>query len=95
MQEKSQTPVFEVHCHRCNVTFPVGARHCMHCGGRLSKQPGVPLHQHASLYETENVFELDEAPPEEVGRRSPFSPIAVIWVLLFVAGTLYRACTSG
>lgn len=25
---------YEVHCPRCNVTFPVGTKHCLHCGGR-------------------------------------------------------------
>jgi hypothetical protein len=89
MQTQGQTPVFEVHCPSCNVTFPAGARHCLHCGGRLSKQRG-------GLRETEMIFEPDEEPPEDVGRRSsPFSPMALVWVLLFVAGTLYRACTSG
>ena len=32
---------------------------------------------------------------DERPRRSPFSPVALVWVLLFVVGTIYRACTSG
>jgi hypothetical protein len=30
----AQTP-YEVYCFRCRVTFPVEARRCLHCGGRL------------------------------------------------------------
>lgn len=26
---------FEVRCKRCDVTFPVETRTCMHCGGRI------------------------------------------------------------
>lgn len=32
-------PQYEVWCHRCNVTFPVGTRVCMHCGGRTRAEP--------------------------------------------------------
>ncbi len=83
-----QTP-YEVFCPRCTVTFPVGTRHCIHCGGRVSRERwqaiGVPV-----------TFEEGTAPPEEERpRMSPFSPVALVWVLLFVAGTVYRACTSG
>jgi hypothetical protein len=83
-----QTP-YEVFCPQCSVTFPVGARHCLHCGGRLSRERG-------QLIETQSIFEEEGAPLEDQGpRMSRFSPVALIWVLLFVAGTLYRACTSG
>jgi hypothetical protein len=41
-------------------------------------------------------FDEGAAPMEdERPRMSPFSPVALIWVLLFVAGTIYRACSSG
>ena len=41
-------------------------------------------------------FEEGTGPVEEEGRRpSPISPIALIWVLLLVGGTLYRACAGG
>ncbi len=83
-----QTP-YEVFCPECNVTFPVGTRHCLHCGGRLSRERG-------RLIEALSSFEGEDAPPEgEASPMSRFSPVALVWVLLFAAGTLYRACTSG
>lgn len=82
-----QTP-YEVFCPRCNVTFPVGARHCLHCGGRLSRERGQSITAPPS-------FEERDVPLEDEGpRMSRFSPVAFFWVLLFVAGTIYRACAG-
>jgi hypothetical protein len=33
MSTSDQT--FEVRCERCNVSFPVGTKTCIHCGGRI------------------------------------------------------------
>ena len=89
MQVQGPKTPYEVHCSHCNVTFPVGTRRCIHCGERLARErgrlPGIQMS-----------FEEGEGPPEDENpRRSPFSPVALIWVLIFVAGTIYRACTSG
>jgi hypothetical protein len=83
-----QTP-YEVFCPRCRVTFPVGTRSCIHCGGRLARDRWQPADKRVTFDEGAGPLE-DERP-----RISPFSPVALIWVLLFVAGTIYRACTSG
>jgi len=41
-------------------------------------------------------FDEGAAPMEdERPRTSPFSPVALLWVLLFVAGTIYRVCAGG
>ena len=32
--EGARTP-YEVYCFRCRVTFPIGSRQCLHCGGPL------------------------------------------------------------
>ena len=39
--ESSRAP-FEVCCPRCEVTFPIGTKRCIHCGGRTvpSSRPG-------------------------------------------------------
>jgi hypothetical protein len=37
---ESQTTRFEVRCPSCDVSFPVGTRRCVHCGGRMSKSLG-------------------------------------------------------
>jgi hypothetical protein len=86
---------FEVYCHPCKVTFSAESRHCIHCGGRLSRDPLVAgsfrLHQLAVAAVEDSVpIELEEETP----RRSPFSPVAILWIVLLAAGSIYRACTG-
>jgi len=89
MQAKAPQTAYEVYCPRCNVTFPVGARRCIHCGGSLSRDRG-------QLVDSPVTFDQGAGPVEdEHPRTRPFSPIVLIWVLLFVVGTIYRACSSG
>ena len=33
---ESPTSPYEVRCSRCDVTFPIGTRQCIHCGGAIS-----------------------------------------------------------
>jgi hypothetical protein len=80
---------FEIYCPRCSVTFPVGQKHCVHCGGRLSNERSAPGEFVVAF------DEADEMPEEGAGRSSAFSPLALVWVLLFIGGTIYRSCTSG
>ncbi len=37
--EPDITP-FEVRCPRCDVTFPIGTKRCVHCGGRTVRSSG-------------------------------------------------------
>lgn len=36
--QESTLAVFEVRCHRCDVTYPVGTKRCMYCGDRPGPQ---------------------------------------------------------
>jgi hypothetical protein len=87
LAEGPQTP-YEVFCHQCRVTFPVDARRCVHCGGRLSasRSPGgVPTRP-----------AIEEVLQEtELTRRGGFSPTTLVWIALLVSGALYRACAPG
>ncbi|HEB89086.1 MAG TPA: hypothetical protein ENI85_05905 [Deltaproteobacteria bacterium] len=47
--ESDQTP-FEVRCPRCDVTFPIGTKRCVHCGGRT-----VPSNRPRTLGRVETV----------------------------------------
>lgn len=40
--EGAQTP-YEVYCYACQVTFPVGQKRCLHCGGRLGPRGETPF----------------------------------------------------
>ncbi len=87
MAQTGAAPPTEVYCNQCRVTFPVGSKRCIHCGGRLARhrfQPGM-----------EPPANLDEMlVEEELPRRSGISPYTLVWVALLLAGYFYRACTS-
>jgi ribosomal protein L37E len=82
---KQQSPAVEVYCPRCSVSFPVGTRTCLHCGGRISRERSPrqviappPLEEQLAS--------------EELPQRSGISPVTAFWVLLAMGGALYRAC---
>ena len=88
---------FEVYCDRCRVTFPVGTRRCIHCGG-----PTGASRRRAGLR-----FEPDREPgpagagaegeaelQPELTRRRFISPVTLVWIVLIAAGYLYRACAG-
>jgi len=62
---------YEVHCHHCDVSFPVGTRHCVHCGGRIRKGGLAP--QGAVRAVPVDVFTTPEA--HDVGRTDDFSEL--------------------
>jgi len=86
-----ETSPYEVLCPRCNVTFPVGTRHCIHCGGPVGRGRGL-FSGATTTSPADRPEEIDEL--DDVPRRSPFSPVALLWVILLGAGAIYRACTG-
>ena len=88
MENSGSATAFEVYCPRCNVSFAVGSKKCLHCGSRLSAQrghPGLVLPP-----EAEEMMAEAEAPS-----RGRVSPLTLMWIVLLLGGYLYRACTSG
>lgn len=87
MQSPGPQSSYESYCYSCNVSAPPDAKRCVHCGGRLSRQRGVPPEVSASPFEG----------PSDAGQHpSPgalISPMTVLWILLFIGGTLYRMCS--
>jgi hypothetical protein len=88
MTIRSRSNPYEVYCPRCSVTFPVGQKNCVHCGGRLSKERLEPA-EFAIPFE-----EMEEVQEETATKRSAWSPLALVWLILFVGGTIYRACVG-
>ena len=81
----SGTP-HEVHCDRCRVSFPVGTRSCIHCGGAIGGKRRLPRILVPPGHEEVLV---DEEPPN---KRGMMSPVTIVWVLLLLGGYLYRSC---
>jgi hypothetical protein len=89
--EASRPAPFEVYCDRCRVTFPVGTRRCVHCGGPTGGAP------RRVAMRFEPVAEPEVAEPEveaELGRRRMVSPMTLVWIVLIIAGYAIRACSG-
>ena len=89
--QSSQPTPFEVYCDRCRVTFPLGTRRCIHCGGPTSAARGRPG---LRLEPTDEAAAAEAEPPPELGPRRVFSPVTLVWVALIAAGYLYRSCAG-
>ncbi len=104
------TKIPEVRCSECRVSFPPEVKRCIHCGGRTHApgvEPATLLFRDLSATGSEGAMTpvpIDGAPPMEVEEesdlerptRGPLRMIsALVWILLALAGALYRACGGG
>lgn len=92
MQVK-EPAAFEVYCDRCRVTFPVGTRRCMHCGGRTSASRGSKSLRLEPAGAPE-IVDAEIEPDAVLERRRFLSPVTLMWIVLIAAGYLYRACAG-
>jgi predicted amidophosphoribosyltransferase len=90
MRAQAATPLYEVYCNQCQVTFPAGNRRCLHCGSRL--QSDRASHDLVLPPEFEGEVTADETGPK---RRRGVSPVAGIWLVLAVVITIVRSCSGG
>jgi len=105
---KSVASPFEVRCHRCNVTFPIGTRQCIHCGGRIDQddQSGILESIHEVdpgrgglsskpidvMADPGDSDEMDSDAPSSVGASLIRSLGGFIWVIVLIGFTLARSC---
>jgi hypothetical protein len=99
---------YEVRCPRCDVTFPVETRTCIHCGEPIGRRDQVhPLESILeSGFETEAEspvpIEFRAGPlegeiempdePSSVGRSLIRSLGGLVWVVVLIAFTIARNC---
>jgi len=94
-----EPPDYEVRCERCSVSFPVGTKHCLHCGERIGRPVFLGLARDAGeeatgeLTEYEPMGERTEAEDAEAprGRRFRFG-ITLLWLIAAVLSGIVRAC---
>ncbi|MBW2268021.1 MAG: hypothetical protein JRH16_05560 [Deltaproteobacteria bacterium] len=99
MQDDALTP-FEVFCHSCKVTFALGTKRCVHCGGRLLRRggggPAMGLSHPAAPPEATDAPEAVIVEEQASGRlRLPFSPMTLLWLVLIAGTVAQRACGGG
>lgn len=91
MQAEGPRNPYEVRCAQCRVSFPVGTKRCLHCGGHLTRDrlPPQPI-VYPPLVETPEEFADEEASK----RSSRVSPISVLWIVAALGVAIQRACAS-
>ena len=104
----SPTSPYEVRCPRCDVSYPVETRKCVHCGGRTgSVEQAVTLESlmHPSTAPIEDFSDSEfEVPdqeereleasdePSSIGRSLIRSLGGFVWVIVLIGFTLARNC---
>lgn len=97
--KRHQTPTaaFEVWCNHCQTSFAAGTKRCIHCGERLARgrAPRVPraprLEQQIGLPEELDDMIMEEDLPK---RKSPISPLTLVWIAVLVGGYLFQLCAQ-
>ena len=82
-----ESPSIEVRCPSCDVSYPVGQRRCIHCGGRLGRQ--VDPEVASALGDIDQEVEQDA---QGTGRRLLRSSFTGFWVIVLVVSAVIRAC---
>ncbi|MDP6980497.1 MAG: hypothetical protein QF570_18170 [Myxococcota bacterium] len=117
-QPEASAREYEVRCHACDVSFPVGTKRCMYCGDRLGQRPLFAPPIHAEPFEDFGPLgdfaphpEVRESEPQTRTSPQPFGEPddeeaeptrgtfvrllgSLSWVLVFLAITIYQACTG-
>jgi hypothetical protein len=91
----ADTQSWEVRCPRCRVSFPLGTRRCMHCGGATVSPQVDEAFRRGPELPMGNETEADS--DEEavvVARRGVGRGAAVLWLAVAVAVSIYRSCTG-
>ena len=94
MQQENPLSPFEVYCQRCRVTFPVNAKRCLHCGGRLSNTRSTPPIVFEPSMVPARPLPLDLPDEDTPSRTRSFSPISILWIAVALAVGVQRACSS-
>jgi len=92
MRSPDPQNAYEVYCHQCNVTAPVGTRRCIHCGGLLSRGEQDPRRAALAALVGAQVSERDEDVAEPTPSLGSVAPKLILWAVLLIGGFLYRVC---
>lgn len=99
MQRHETLPAsYEVWCNHCQTSFAAGTKRCIHCGQRLARQRRQrPVSTPRLDDHVERPPELDDLLGEEEDtsrRRSPLSPLTLVWIAILLGGYLFQLCAQ-
>ena len=90
---------YEVRCESCRVSFPVGTKVCIHCGGRTGPSaadaPGGMFWTRSTESQAEPQQDDQQQEEEEEVRQSPVRVlVTLLWVALAIAFSVVRSCSE-
>src|SRR5262249_60861160 len=87
---------FEVYCARCRVSFPVGTRRCVHCGGPTgpSRAPASATARLGTPPAVEDALDPGSEQVDPLVKSRAVSPLTLLWIALAVAAYAMRVCSG-
>jgi hypothetical protein len=89
---------YEVRCPRCDVSFPVETRRCVHCGGPTvasDAPPPIAVDTGATTVPgsgSADAVEVPEEPAPGLGATLLRTFGSLFWVIALVAFSILRSC---
>ena len=86
---------YEVRCHGCNVSFPVGTKRCLHCGEKIGRPRFLPVtgEDGIPVFEgVEGIEDVDEVEIEPTGGRRLRIGFTLVWLVLAIFSAAVRSC---
>lgn len=90
IEEGARTP-YEVYCHNCRVSFPVGTRRCIHCGGRIGQRRLAAVPGPIQTQPQPEIGDEEAIGEPSIGRRLG---TLSLWMLVAIGAAIYRACAE-
>ena len=96
-RHQTPTSAYESWCNHCQTSFAAGTKRCIHCGERLARERRPFSLRTRSAEETvalppeiEDLLVEDDVPK----KKSPFSPLTLIWIAVLLGGYLFQLCSQ-
>lgn len=93
---RSSASPYEVRCPRCDVSFAVGTRRCIHCGGPTTA-PGATASVEPGPFERTQPEPVQIGEEEAPGIGSSLLKLSgsLFWVVALVIFSIVRNCGGG
>lgn len=91
-QHSQQSPVFEVRCQNCDVTFPIGTKQCIHCGQKIGRPRFLSRGSEEGVPVLASPDEVEEAEVQPRGGRWLRAGFTIFWLLLAILSATARSC---
>jgi hypothetical protein len=99
---------YEVRCHVCDVSFPMGTKRCLYCGARPTAahrseaktsienffESAIPANEASEMFDMPGETDAPEEEQKSVPGMLSRMMGGLTWLLLLGALSVYRACAG-